>query len=43
MSKSQKEVKPKCNTCGHPCHRDNDCKECANDVCFRCACKDCRD
>ena len=37
-----KSSKPKCETCGHDCHRDSDCKECVNDVCFRCQCPDCR-
>jgi len=29
--------------CGHECHRNKDCEKCANDVCFRCTCDDCKE
>ena len=29
----------KCN-CGHDCHCDGECKECVNDVCTNCSCKE---
>lgn len=29
-----------CDKCGHNCHcKDDDCKECINDVCYKCECK----
>jgi len=30
-----------CKKCGHKCHcYKPDCEECANDVCYKCECKD---
>ncbi len=32
----------KCEKCGHNCHCDKECLECANDVCTGCQCRHCK-
>lgn len=37
----EKRYMNKCKTCGHDCHCSSpDCKDCVNDVCTSCSCKE---
>ena len=36
------ETHDKCHKCGHKCHYEEACKECINDVCVNCDCKNCK-